>query len=130
MHLFHLINWLKLRQKILSAFPYVMFCLLPVFALITRLVYWRRHLFYGEHMVYAFHIYSFAFFMMLAIGFAPGGVDEVLIALMFFYFLIGMQRFFGGRWWANMLRYLVIGVAYPLVMAIVMFGALLYAVFL
>lgn len=120
----------SVKQRMVSAFPYLMFCLLPVFALFTKIIYWRRKLFYGEHLVYALHIHAFAFFMMLLISFAPNIVDEILIVLMLAYFYVGMQRFFGGRWWANGLRYVSIGFAYPLAMAVVALTSLLVSIFL
>ncbi len=45
---------------------YVSFFLLPVYALIFKLLYLRRKSFYVDHLVYTMHLQSFA---MLTMGF-------------------------------------------------------------
>ena len=45
----------QVKERMISLAPYAIFAFLPVFALLTRLLYRRRRLLYGEHLVYAFH---------------------------------------------------------------------------
>jgi hypothetical protein len=99
-----------LRAGMLANFPYALFLLLPLFALLTKLLYLTRGWYFGEHVVYALHVH---------IG------DFVLLAALVYYF-IALQRFFGGRWWATTLRYAFIGFVYPLLMALVTSAVVLF----
>ncbi len=54
------------------SFPYAMFLLVPVFALITRAAYWNRPFNFGEHLVFALHLHAFMFFLAAIV--APFGV--------------------------------------------------------
>src|SRR5262249_3685237 len=41
--------------------PYMMLCCVPLFALVLKVLYVRRKIFYIEHLIYALHIHSFAY---------------------------------------------------------------------
>ncbi|MFD0765066.1 DUF3667 domain-containing protein [Mucilaginibacter lutimaris] len=41
--------------------PKIMFLLLPLFALILKLAFWRNHKFYVEHIIYAIHLHCYLF---------------------------------------------------------------------
>jgi Protein of unknown function (DUF3667) len=112
--------------------PYAMFLLLPVFAFLTMVAYWRRRLPYGEHMVYALHVHAFAFFSLLAMALTNkiSPLVPVAIALAgLIYCFIAMHRFFGGRRWLNLLRYAGIALAYWTILGIAVLAALLAAFF-
>jgi hypothetical protein len=59
--------------------PYALFVLMPVFALLLYLIYFRRHRVYGEHLVFTLHVHAFLFFV-LNLGFLSG----TLAAWLFF----------------------------------------------
>ncbi|MFB6230691.1 MAG: DUF3667 domain-containing protein [Salinibacter sp.] len=42
--------------------PYLMFLMLPIFALLMKLLYVRRGRLYAEHLVFSLHVHAFAFF--------------------------------------------------------------------
>lgn len=46
--------------------PYVMFLLLPIFALLLKLLYIRRAKLYVQHLIFALHIHALAFFVFAA----------------------------------------------------------------
>lgn len=107
-----------LKAGMLANFPYALFLMLPLFALMTKLLYFRRGMYFGEHVVYALHVHAFTFFVLLFKAILPRYVgDTVLLSAMVYYF-IAMQRFFGGRWWATTLRYALVATAYPLLLAL------------
>jgi hypothetical protein len=107
-----------LKTGMLANFPYALFLMLPLFALMTKLIYIRRGMYFGEHVVYALHVHAFTFFVLLLKALLPRYVgDAVLMAALVYYFF-AMQRFFGGRWWATALRYAFIGAVYPLLLAL------------
>jgi Protein of unknown function (DUF3667) len=122
--------WATLRAGIWSNLPYAIFFSLPFFALLTKLLYIRRGYYFGEHFVYALHIHAFTFFAMLLMAITNhGGAFGVLALLAAIYYLVGLQRFFGGRWWMNILRYGALAFCYQSFLMIVAV-ILLIAVFL
>ncbi|MEO7214269.1 DUF3667 domain-containing protein [Mucilaginibacter sp.] len=44
--------------------PKMMFVLLPLFALILKLAFWRNHKLYVEHIIYAIHLHCFIFLFL------------------------------------------------------------------
>lgn len=48
-------------------FPKMMFFLLPLFALILRVAFWKNKKYYVEHLIYAFHLHCFVFLFLTII---------------------------------------------------------------
>jgi hypothetical protein len=42
--------------------PYLMFLMLPIFALLVKLLYVRRGRLYAEHLIFSLHVHAFSFF--------------------------------------------------------------------
>ena len=95
------------RDRALFLAPYAMFLFLPVFAALTYLLYRKRSMFYGEHVVYALHVHAFAYFLLMVEAFAAEWLAGLLWLWGVIYFGIAMRRVFGGRWWATLLRYIL-----------------------
>lgn len=117
------------KEKMLSLAPYAMFLFLPVFALLMKIVYRGRGMYYGEHVVYAFHVHAFSFFMLLGLAFIPDSVSGVLAFWGAAYFWLAMRRVYGGRWWATTLRYMTISTLYPLLLVLLLTIVALAAIF-
>src|SRR5438045_2920755 len=47
--------------------PYMMLCCIPLFALVLKVLYVRKRIFYIDHLVYAMHINSFAYLAVMLI---------------------------------------------------------------
>lgn len=109
----------ELKSSVMGNIPYALFMLLPLFALMTKIIYVNRNLYFGEHMVYALHVHAFTFFVLLLMAILPASVGGVIMVAALVYYFIAMQRFFGGRWWATALRYFVIGNVYPILLSLV-----------
>jgi hypothetical protein len=108
--------------------PYALFLLLPLFALLTKLIYVNRGLYFGEHVVYALHVHAFTFFAMLLMALLPSVVQPVIAIAAMIYYLVAMQRFFGGRWWATLIRYCTIAIVYQFLLAMVAAFVLLFVI--
>jgi len=82
-------------STLFSNLPYMMLCCIPLFALVLKVLYIRRRLFYIDHLIYALHIHSFFYaavmlIVLATIGltrFAPGAVAGWLIALLWITFV-------------------------------------------
>lgn len=119
-----------IKTRAASFAPYAVFLLLPIYAGMMQFAYHRRRMYYGEHVVFALHLHTFLFFLLLLGSTAPASIKPLLDTAMLLYGLIAMQRVYGGRWWANLLRYAAVGTAYLLLILIVALAVMMGAVFL
>jgi len=120
----------QVRDRVIGYAPNALFAMLPVFALFTRVLYWRRRMIYGEHFVYAMHVHAFTFLLLLSIALLPAAIADWLPLAGMIYYAAAMQRVFGGRWWTTLLRYGVIGVGYPMLLSLAILLTLAAAVFI
>jgi hypothetical protein len=58
----------KIKEDIKHNVPKMMFILLPLFALILKLVYFRSKKYYYEHLIYSFHVHSALFLSLLLLS--------------------------------------------------------------
>jgi hypothetical protein len=85
--------------------PRILFLLLPLFALVLSLFYWRqrKNYFFVDHLVFSLNYHSFGF-ALLVLVLAPAQVisQGVLFALLWLatglYLLLAMKRFYGQSW--------------------------------
>jgi hypothetical protein len=118
----------ELKAGAMSNVPYALFMLLPLFAVLTKVIYLRRGLYFGEHMVYALHVHAFTFFALLLMALTPDVLSGLVFFAVMIYYLVAMQRFFGGRWWANVVRYGIVGTIYPVLLILVAMLVLFFVV--
>lgn len=89
------------------------FFMMPLFALILKLLYWRRKRFYVEHFVFALHVHSFAFLMITLIMLL--GVDWVGVAMGTWFVValyIAMKRVYGQGWFRTLTKFGMLAFAY------------------
>ena len=122
--------------EIRASLPKAMFILVPVFALITRLLWHRRFRRYPSHLYFALHLHAAWF---LAVGTVtiiaiplPETVIRALGAAMVIYIvgytLVALRRVFGNRWPATIVKSIVLGAMYAVCLFSVAFGLLVYAI--
>lgn len=108
------------REAFLSYFksrlPWIMFAIMPVFALIMKLVYIRRKRLYIDHLVFAYHYHSFVFLLML-IGLLllkiwPGMPQWPFALWILWYLLRSMIKVYDDSFLKAFLRFLLIFVLY------------------
>lgn len=114
-----------MAQRVVSYFPYAMFLLVPVFALLTRAAYWNRPFNYGEHLVFAFHVHAFVFLLGALV--APFGMPTLLTVPAAIYTAIAMRTVFGGRAWPAIARFVLVFVIYFVLVVFTIAGAFLAA---
>jgi len=51
------------KDFLFSKLPWIIFVLMPVFALWLKLLYFRRDFYYIDHLIFSFHLHSFIFIM-------------------------------------------------------------------
>ncbi len=125
----------RLYSGMLRYGGYAMIILLPVFALLLKIVYLgggnrypgrpRR---YAEHLVYSAHLHSFAALMVMMFMIAPEGPLRAALALWVVYYVMKARAVvYRGRWWGGVLRALVVATIYMVVVAVTMVGLLAVA---
>jgi hypothetical protein len=118
----------RITNTIIEEMPKVMFVLLPVFALLLKLVYIRRRRLYLEHMIFALHLHTFA--MLLFSGALLVRFDWVMVgvtAAISIYTLIAMKRVYGQGWIKTTGKWLVLEACYFVVFLFGLLFAMLWA---
>jgi len=129
----------KIEQVVLGAVrygPYAMVVLLPVFALLLKLLYLGRSRFYparprrySEHLVFAAHDLSFLFAIVMLAAVVPwGSMRSALVVWGFVYALWAMKVVYGGRWSGVLARAAVLGLSYFFLFGAIVIGLVVAAI--
>ena len=133
-----------LIASVFSVLPQTMFVLMPLFAVLLKIVYVFKRRFYMEHLIVALHSHAFIFLSFLVIelaGLLLRGADNhavwAVVPLKFAYaaawiwlpiYLFLMQkRIYGQGWLMTTLKYCVVGSCYLLILSLGLVGALVTA---
>lgn len=105
--------------------PRLMFVLLPVFALLMKVVY-RRHL-YFDHLIFSLHLHSAAyviFALMLPLGdLADQPIVRMTLQLALFiyflgYFVLAVRRVYGSGWPAVAVKSITVLLIYGMLLSV------------
>jgi len=117
-------------RTLFSNLPYMMLCCIPLFALVLKLLYVRRRIFYIDHLIYALHIHSFFYaavmlIVLATIGlirFAPGAIAGWLIALLWIAFVtqifLSIRYVYRQGWFFSVFKFLFGGFVYLIVLVL------------
>ncbi len=102
--------------------PFMMLVLVPLFALILKMLYIRRNQYYITHLIHSLHIHSFAYLIygiavLLMLVFSMGlsaSLWSYFISLLIVtvYCLISFKRVYDQRWPKTILKFLIVGQLY------------------
>ncbi|GAA3606775.1 DUF3667 domain-containing protein [Flavivirga amylovorans] len=99
----------QLLQAVYDTIPISLFVLLPIFAFILKLLFYRRgH--YAHHLVFSFYFFSFLFTVFSLILIAnnffeiSAWIDWLLVASTFFYLFIAIKRFYNHGWFVSFIK--------------------------
>jgi len=112
--------------------PRALFILLPLFALLLAVFYWRqrRKFFFVDHLVFSLNIHSFGFALLLVgAGLAqliPSEIVAIIagVALAVYLFL-AMKRFYGQGWFWTSAKFATVGFIYALIILPVALGGII-----
>jgi hypothetical protein len=98
-------------HELFSHLSSAMFVLLPLFALYLKAAYVRRT--YGEHFLFALHVHSLWFLvLLLTLAPLPQFLQVVLLAYLLVFSFLSLQRVYGGPLWQTLLKGIGVGSAY------------------
>jgi hypothetical protein len=112
-----------LIRDLLEYAPHMVFVLLPVFALLLKLLYIRRRHFYAEHFVFALHVHAFVFVMMTLMFVLPW--DAVNLPIMMWimaYVWLAMKRVYAQGWLVTTAKWWTLGWLYFFVLLVGLAG--------
>jgi hypothetical protein len=121
----------QFSKAFFSYAPYAMFALMPVFALLLKLLYLGTGRRYGAHLLFALHANAFAFAALTLQIVVPERVPLVhgLLGIwMVVYLPLAMRRVYGGGWLVTLLRWVVLSMLHALCIGLAIAGTLASAV--
>jgi hypothetical protein len=126
-----------LRAEFMRNLPRAMFILLPLLALLMKLLYWRPKRYYVEHLLFFIHAHA-AIFVVLGIttvlnvipALDPviGFLDFAVVLYVLWYLYKAMRRTYGQGRALTIGKYCVVGLGYITLAGIVTVFALVYSV--
>ncbi len=91
-----------------SKASWIYFLLIPIVALLLKLLYIRRSRWYTEHIIFSIHLLScFAFLFVILrviVPELPDWIDMVLIPLILAYVIAAIWKFYGQSWPKTLLK--------------------------
>ena len=137
----------QLIDQARSLAPQMMFLLLPLFALLLKVLYLFTRRYYAEHLVLALHTHSFlyiAFLTLMAlagisswasnqvaaawVGIPAGWLFVALWIWIPVYLFVAQKRFYGQGWFFTTIKYLLTGFLYFLMVSFALTGLLIASV--
>jgi Protein of unknown function (DUF3667) len=116
----------RLTRGMVLQTPKIMFLLLPVFALWLQLLFYRRKIPYGAHLLMSLHQHCLLFLVSL-VGLAfPQDIGDFVSLLAWVLLLPALRRVYECGWWSAFWRWLVLTLLY---LAVLYPAMLLTAVF-
>jgi hypothetical protein len=104
----------EFSHRLLKGVTYMMFVLMPIFALILYLLFKKRAEYYIDCLVFSVHYHAFAFLLFtiyLLIG-KIIDIDLLILALplvMGIYCFVALKTVFGQSWWMTLIKTVLTG---------------------
>jgi hypothetical protein len=91
------------QERLLAGFanhgPKAAFFVLPIFAALLKLLYWKSGRFYIEHLIFSLHFHSFCFLLLLArFLYRTDFTLQAALAAMVVYLLFSMRAVYRQSW--------------------------------
>ncbi|MGH7464371.1 MAG: hypothetical protein ACREK1_04290, partial [Longimicrobiales bacterium] len=100
-------------RDLLEYAPHMVFLLLPLFALMLKLLYIRRSRYYAEHFVFALHVHAFVFVMFTVMFILPWDwLNGMLVLWIVVYVWLALQRVYRQGWFRTTVKWSTLGWTY------------------
>ena len=112
----------------LENLPIAMFCLLPFYALLLKILYiWPRR-FYSEHLVFGMHIHTVAYIVFTVLVLVPevpnvGWLGPLLVLGLAVYYFLALKRYYGNGAFVTLVKYVILAGMYSVLLALALAGA-------
>ena len=120
----------ELQERFFAAFqanvPKAVFLLLPLYALLLKIVYVRRRRLYAEHFIFALHTHAFTFLVFTLTLFVPELLDQLIVVVWIpLYLWLAMRRVYPQSVPRTLAKYLLLGFGYSLLLGLVLTATIL-----
>jgi len=114
-----------LKESFYRYAPYAMFLMMPVFAFYLKVLYLGSGRRYGEHLLFALHTNSFAFFMFAIMLYLPAGfITGILWLWVMGYLPWAMRRVYNRSRFGTFWRWTVLAMLHSISLGVAVMGAL------
>lgn len=112
----------SLLKAFYDSLPIAMFFLLPLFALILKVLYYNKGR-YAHHLVFSFYFFAFVFvvfsiLVLVSLIWAkfPAWANFLIILSTFFYLMIALKRFYGQGWFLTYIKTSIVATVFGILM--------------
>jgi len=89
--------------QVLKTASIMMFLIMPVFALLLKLLYVRRNYYYIDHLIFSFHFHSFLFLLLIILYFTieviPAASLTLSLLIIFYYLYRSLRNVYRQGGW-------------------------------
>lgn len=108
--------------------PIAMFCLLPFYALLLKILYIRPKRFYSEHLVFGMHIHTAAYVVFTVLVLVPdvpsvGWLSPLLILALALHYFLALKRYYGNGAFLTLVKYVILAGLYSFLLTLALVGA-------
>ena len=118
-------------QALYDTIPIAMFFMLPLFALLLKIFYWKRATF-AHHMVFSFYFFTFLFTSFCIILLAnnvfdlPGWIEFLVVLSFIIYLILALRNFYKSSWLGAIIKANIISFVYMMfIVPIAIFGIMM-----
>ena len=131
----------KMMETFLHKLPLLLFVSLPIFALLLKLLYFRRKKFYyADHGIFSIYHYIFSFFLLLLVlsldelgDFTGWDIFDIMALILFLsggvYLFMAMRRFYGQGFFKTLLKFTLLNIGAILALVLLFFVFLIFSVY-
>lgn len=108
---------------------WMMLIMMPMLALVLKLLYLRRKYYFLEHLIFSFHVHSFIFLLLTIVTLASEWANDLpglLVGLICFtlaiYPMLAMKRFYRQGWLKTLVKYLLSSMLYLMIFIFAIIG--------
>jgi hypothetical protein len=118
-----------IKSEILNNLPRVVFLLLPIFALILKIVYLRTKIYYVNHLIFSIHAHAIMFIYMLPMFvFDNEYFAGVIIISLMVHIFISMKHVYEQSYGKTLIKALIVFSAYGIISFIGMVIAMIFTI--
>jgi len=131
------------RREIIAAFlevaPPIIFCLLPLFALLLKILYVFKGIYYTEHLIYAIHNHCFIFLILLlysigeivfrSVSWVEGIISFAIFVWIPIYLWRSLKSVYKQGRFMTTIKFIGLGISYSTLLGIASLTVLLIGIF-
>lgn len=112
----HLSDGKNFGELMFSSVQKLVFIMAPIMALILLLLYYRKKIFYIQHLIFAFHFHAFVFLILIIedafFFWAPQIVSNIFFLICLVYLAIAIKKVYQQSWGKSIFKFLFLFIGY------------------